>query len=670
MNALTILLIAIVAIACIVPTSSFGQGVVEWKRTDSSRILESGLFAVDAVIQGQIAETRLTHQWRNRHADSASARIAILVGSGASISSIQYRINGTEWTDAWMHASDKADVTDLNNNGAPTLLDVGQEGMFVLSLPTRIAPNATIEVLVTTIELLPFTRNRIEYSVVDVFPDVAPRTSPVQHTVTLYSEFGLANILVGEDAVKAGPETKHLQLSTTIQPWEPLPVVRWSERLGSTTFQALSFKRPGQDGYVVFLGRPELEIREETILAKRVSIIIDQSGSMAGESMRQAVSAARECVGSLRRSDLMNVIRFHNQVTSLWNGHVAATPENTSRALRWLDSTEAGGGTNINGALSRALNMVGDDRYVNIILFLTDGQSEVDFDVLRRTNRFGTRIFIVAIGDQTSGSILRRISKEHNGALETITSIDDVGTAVPALFSRISTPLLKNPLARFDANSVHDVIPLVLNDLYAGEQFVLAGRYTQSDSVQMTIQGTSTQGLEERHYSSVLLDDTTTYPMVPRLWARLRISTLLDLLSGTSNSGLRDQYIKEIQTLSLEFSISSPYVRFGAGDRRGTPTGTDEEDISIQEQHMPRAFPMPASHTITIQFLSEVPRGDQSLEVVDGNGRTVLTIPPTAWIQEGSSISFSVADLPSGRYTLLFGGDTTGVRSIAFIVSR
>ncbi|MCU0331005.1 MAG: hypothetical protein MUC47_08525, partial [Candidatus Kapabacteria bacterium] len=194
--------------------------------------------------------------------------------------------------------------------------------------------------------------------------------------------------------------------------------------------------------------------------------------------------------------------------------------------------------------------------------------------------------------------------------------------------------------------------------------------YTESDSVRMTIQGTSTRGVEERHYSSVLLDDTTTYPMVPRLWARLRISTLLDLISGTSNGSLRDEYIKEIQRLSLEFSISSPYVRFGAGDRVGTPTSTDEEDISIQEQHMPRAFPMPASHTITIQFLSEVPRGDQSLEVVDGNGRTVLTIPPTAWIQEGSSISFSVADLPSGRYTLLFGGDTTGVRSIAFIVSR
>jgi uncharacterized protein YegL len=569
-----------------------------------------------------------------------------------------------------MHASDTAVVQGADDGGTSTLFDEGKEGLFVLPLPTRIAPNDSLDVLVTTIELLPFTTNRIEYTVADVFPDDAPRTSPVQLTVDVHSEFGLVNMLVGGEPVLGSPETKHAKLSRTVQPSEPLPAVHWAERLGSTTFQALSFKRPGQDGYVVFLGRPELDTREETILAKRVSIIVDQSGSMAGERMRQALSAARECVGLLRRSDLMNVIRFNNQAVCLWDGHVPATPENTSTALLWLDSTKAGGGTNFNAALSRALNMVGDDRYVNIILFLTDGQSQVDFNVLRQINRYGTRVFVVAIGEQTNGSVLRRISNEHNGALETITSILDVGTAVPALFSRISTPLLKNPLARFDANSVHDVIPLVLNDLYAGEQFVLAGRYTESDSVRMTIYGTSTRGVEERHYSSVLLDDTTTYPMVPRLWARLRISTLLDLISGTSNGSLRDEYIKEIQRLSLEFSISSPYVRFGAGDRVGTPTSTDEEDISIQEQHMPRAFPMPASHTITIQFLSEVPRGDQSLEVVDGNGRTVLTIPPTAWIQEGSSISFSVADLPSGRYTLLFGGDTTGVRSIAFIVSR
>lgn len=670
MNSLTVLLIAIVAIACLVPTQSFGQGVVEWKRTDGTRILESGLMAVDATIQGQIAESRLSHQWRNQHADSAIARIAILVGNGASISKIQYRIDSGEWTVASMHASDTAVIQGADPGGESTLFDAGQEGLFVLSLPTRIAPNAMIDVVVTTIELLPFSKNRIEWAVADVFPNVAPRTSPVHITVDVHSEYGLVNMIVGGEPIEGYSETKHMKLSTTVQSSEPLPAFRWAERLGSTTFQAFSFKRPRQDGYVVFLGRPELDAREETILAKRVSIIVDQSGSMAGESMRQAISAARECVGSLRRSDLMNVIRFHNQAVSLWDGHVPATPENTSIAVRWLDSTQAGGGTNFNAALSRALNMVGDDRYVNIILFLTDGQSEVDFNALRQINRYGTRVFVVAIGEQTNGSVLRRISNEHNGALETITSIHDVGTAVPALFQRISTPLLKNPLARFDERSVHDVVPLVLNDLYAGEQFVLAGRYTKADSVRMTIQGTSTRGLEERHYSSVLLDDTTTYPMVPRLWARLRISTLLDRINGTSNSGLRDEYIKEIQRLSLEFSISSPYVRFGADDRGGTPTSTDEGDVTIGAQHVPYAFPMPASHTITIQFLSEMPRGDQSLEVVDGNGRTVLTIPPAAWIQEGSSISFSVADLPSGRYTLLFGGDTTGVRSIAFIVSR
>ena len=109
----------------------------------------------------------------------------------------------------------------------------------------------------------------------------------------------------------------------------------------------LSYKPAGEDGYFALLAAPSIEVGADEVVARDLLLVVDISGSMRGEKMEQARSAARFVVESLNPADRFDVIAF-SSASDAWAGRLQpVNAENRDAALDWIDDLHATGSTDI-----------------------------------------------------------------------------------------------------------------------------------------------------------------------------------------------------------------------------------------------------------------------------------------------------------------------------------
>jgi Ca-activated chloride channel family protein len=137
--------------------------------------------------------------------------------------------------------------------------------------------------------------------------------------------------------------------------------------------------------------------------------VIDNSGSMAGESMKQAKAALMQALGKLKPEDTFNVIRFDDTFDVLFKDAVPANKTNIAVATRFVSGLEANGGTEILAALQAALKdkRVTETGRLRQVIFLTDGSVGNEDEVLKEVGRSlgRSRLFTIGIGSAPRLSI-------------------------------------------------------------------------------------------------------------------------------------------------------------------------------------------------------------------------------------------------------------------------
>ena len=85
-----------------------------------------------------------------------------------------------------------------------------------------------------------------------------------------------------------------------------------------------------------------------------LALVLDRSGSMAGEKIENARKAARQLVAQLNEKDRFALITFGSDVTTLISSAVC-TPEAKQRMYAAIDGIYEVGGTNISGGVEAGL---------------------------------------------------------------------------------------------------------------------------------------------------------------------------------------------------------------------------------------------------------------------------------------------------------------------------
>jgi Ca-activated chloride channel family protein len=110
-----------------------------------------------------------------------------------------------------------------------------------------------------------------------------------------------------------------------------------------------------------------------------MAIVIDHSGSMAGDKIAQARQAARGIVERLDAGDRVALIQYDDTAQVLV-ASIAMDGEGKQKMLRAIDGVEDAGGTNLNDGMmlgiDEARKSTGDQR-INRVVLLSDGQANV-----------------------------------------------------------------------------------------------------------------------------------------------------------------------------------------------------------------------------------------------------------------------------------------------------
>lgn len=401
--------------------------------------------------------------------------------------------------------------------------------------------------------------------------------NPVSITVNLDPGFTADAISSPYHAVKvAGSgERRTITLKDGAVPADKDFELRWSAGNDAPAV-GLFRQEHGALDYVMATITPPSAERTGTVPPREMIFVIDNSGSMAGDSMPAARRSLLYALETLRPQDRFNIIRFDDTMTELFDGAVAASDANLARAKSFTHSLEAEGGTEMLPALEAALRDAAPDGRIRQVIFLTDGSLSNEAEMMREIsqNRGETRVFMVGIGSAPNNFLMSRMAEAGRGTFTNVGYGDEAEPQMKRLLDRLAQPVATDLTASVKGGNI-DFAPRDLPDLYAGEPLVLLGR-TRHLAGELTVSGI-TDG--KRWSQAIDLSEARESDVVAKLWARRRIAEVeAERWSGETSFERADASIEE---LGMDFHLVTSRTSLIAVDE--TPSRPDGASLRFEE---------------------------------------------------------------------------------------
>ncbi len=328
---------------------------------------------------------------------------------------------------------------------------------------------------------------------------------------------------------------------------------------------------PAKDGYFMMLITPSARPAGEEIVPKDVVFLLDVSGSMSGQKIRQARKALKFCVRSLYPKDRFDVVAFSTAVRPMARRLEEVSAATVEKACRFIDDLRAGGATNMEEALRAALDELmaagkASDRSRMVVL-ITDGKPTVGetsprrikTDVETRGRKADAKLFCIGIGYAVNTKLLDSISGALGGFSSYFSPNASMEEKLSSFYRKISSPVLTDIRIDFGPIETYDLYPHPVPDLFAGSQIELYGRYRGSGDVALTLSGRSGKGKVKLIYDASFPAGESANDFVARIWAQRKIGYLLDQIRL---HGENEEVKNEIVELAKRFSIETPYTSF------------------------------------------------------------------------------------------------------------
>jgi Ca-activated chloride channel family protein len=418
------------------------------------------------------------------------------------------------------------------------------------------------------------------------------------------------------------PDNQHAIAKTDgKQQLEPGPFrVSYLANSSAVTASLLAYPDPRVGGgyFLLLAGVPADLQRQESAMKREVTLVLDRSGSMEGQKIEQARSAALQVLEGLEDGEAFNIIDYSDTVAKFSEKPVIKDSKTIAQARSYIKRIKAAGGTNIHDALVEAMRQPPTPNMLPLTIFLTDGLPTVGVTGEARirkavveTNVHKRRIFSFGVGYDLNAPLLTSISNATRATPTFVFPNENVEAKVSQVFKRLSGPVLADPkLATLDGSgavttrAVRDLLPNELSDLFEGDQLVVLGQYQTDEPLHFRLSGNYLGAPRTFDLKFDLSKATTRNAFVPRLWASRKIARLVEIITeaGAENtasnyarmsssamaynstprsthSGLDDPKLKElvdeIVRLSTEYGVLTEYTAFLATD------GTDLNNLEL-----------------------------------------------------------------------------------------
>jgi len=312
-------------------------------------------------------------------------------------------------------------------------------------------------------------------------------------------------------------------------------------------------------------------------------VLIDTSGSMAGEPLAQAVHVVTALVQSLHEQDRLELIEFGTTARRWRSESTPATPEHKRQALAWLQALRAGGGTEMRSGIEAALATLRPGALRQVIL-VSDGLIGFEQQVLRRLIEKlppSCRFHSVGVGHATNGSLLQPAARAGRGACIVVAPGEDVEPACARLLARTAQPLV---VSLSIAGTALAEAPVRLLDLYSGAP-ALVPLALKAEGGDLEIRGETPDGAFTQRLVVEPREAGYGNAKLAALYARERVEDWELRLAAHPNELQRVD--AEIEKLGVDFQIASRVTSWVAVSEEVTVDGTRGSRRVEQPQLLP-----------------------------------------------------------------------------------
>ncbi len=561
-------------------------------------------------VQGLLADMSLEQTFRNTTGqwlegqylfplpeDAAVRGLTITVGDRVILGQIMPRQQAKQQYTAAKEAGQVASLVEQNR---PNLFTMRVASIapnddikikLDVMLPVRLKDRTLQLILPTT--LTPRYTNELTPDAAALDTSFARQTDMRGPRLTL-----VANIAPLDDLSLLASPTHTLDIAEgditlTDVPMDRDIVLRWPmPDLAVASGEAFTDKHNGKRYMQVLLSPPGDSSQLPTV-SRELILLIDKSGSMAGESIRAAREAIHTALDGLTLDDTFNIIAFDDRTQPLFSSARPAEAGTIAIARRFADRLNADGGTEMLDALRLALTDDKDDRRYNRVIadsdagantntangelsadftdrsrlkqlvFLTDGSVGYEESLLKfiKQQLGNSRLFTVGIGSAPNTWFLEKAAEAGRGVSLSIRDNGDVASTVSELLTRLEHPVITDLSVQY-ANGFGEIYPNPIPDLYAGQPTMILGKISDDvDEIILTGRRAGERWTQIISIPTNAESGSTQASSLAMQWARAKVESLLD---EQRNSVDNERHKETITALAIDVGLVTPYTSFVA----------------------------------------------------------------------------------------------------------
>lgn len=521
--------------------------------------------SIDAT--GRTANVAVEATFYNPNSQRLEGTYIFPIPAEAAVASFSMTVNGKTLEAELLEAGKALKIYEdiVRRQKDPALLEYLDHGLLKARV-FPIEPRSEVTISLTYDQAIPADGKlaRLRYPLLSAKPGGDGRIDTVSVDVTFRTDHPLKTLYTPGFDSEVKRSERGGRVSWEASDWRPQQdfTVVFSTGTSRVGVDMLTYKK-GDDGYFLLFLAPNSELQAEEIVAKDITFVVDTSGSMNGQKIRQVKEALRFCVNNLNDTDRFNIVSFATDVLPFAEQAVPATEKQVQEALRFINDLNARGGTAIDAALTFATQTESREDAVPLMVFLTDGLptiGEVEPEAILGRLEKGTRqrVFTFGVGDDVNTKLLGLLADQSRGFTTYVRPGENLELALSSFYEKVASPVMTDlELASGDVR-LSQPVPRELPDLFKGSQLVVAGRYEGSGERAMVLSGLIGE-TRERFRFTTDLDGDPKNAFIPRLWAMRRVGFLQAQLQL---HGYEKELVDEIKILGREYGILTPYTSF------------------------------------------------------------------------------------------------------------
>ncbi len=352
---------------------------------------------------------------------------------------------------------------------------------------------------------------------------------------------------------------------------------------GKKISDALLTHSTANGGFFTLILQPPERVTVEDVTPKELVFVLDTSGSMSGFPIEKAKETMKLALDNLYPYDTFNLITFSGDEHILFPEPVPATKENLAKAQAFLESRQGGGGTEMMKAIKASMDPSDAQGHVRIVCFMTDGYVGNDMEIIGEVQKHpNARVFAFGIGSSVNRFLLDNMAKYGRGEVEYVGLNDDGSAAARRFHERVRNPLLTDISIDWNGQSVADVYPKTIPDLFGAKPVILTGRYTGNGRGVIRLKGKMSGRDFVREVPVDFSSSQSQHDVLTTLWARTRVDDLMSQdFKGMQQGAMRDEVKQAIVQLGLDYRLMTQFTSFVAVEEMIVTDGGKPRRIDV-----------------------------------------------------------------------------------------